>query len=714
MRELKQKQLKRCILSALLLKLQNKRVDIIKKTASFQIQLILAMAFLLSMTLLSLTVFVFSDLNDKALSSQIDKIIMQARYIGAQSKPALLVNNEAKINETLAHLKKDLSIKFAAILQPNKTILGFFSVPEGMPLPDIEISPPLTISDTRILIVEPIIDAEKIIGYIYVTHNPSDLNQQNLSLYFIILTILIISMLIWAYAAKYFQLIMLHPIKRMTKHVNELCQSRDFKKRLTTSTSDDFSILINQFNQMLDAVEEREDELKIHSKHLARLVEVRTEQLYQKAHFDALTGLPNRYLLVDRLQQAISKSARNQLNLALLFLDLDRFKIINDNLGHQNGDQLLKEVATRLSNLGREGDTVARLGGDEFVFLLENLSSPKDAVRMAHRIIQSLKKPFKLQSHTLHLSTSIGISLYPMDGKDDKVLLKNADISMYHAKQQGPGQFSFYDQKMNNSSLERLAIENNLRFAIDNNEFYLVYQPQLNISSNRYHNVEALLRWKNPQIGNVSPGIFVPIAEETGMVNPIDLWVISEACRQIGIWKQQGFSEITVAINVSAGHLISDELLEHLKKEILLNKIKASQVEIEITEAVFVEHTERTIETLKAIKNMGVKIAIDDFGTGYSSLQYIQNFPTDTLKLDGMFIRDLENNPSSQGIVRSTIILAHSLGLELVSECVENQFQFDFLRQHQCDLLQGFLLSKPLLPAEVPLFCKEKHAVKSS
>ena len=278
---------------------------------------------------------------------------------------------------------------------------------------------------------------------------------------------------------------------------------------------------------------------------------------------------------------------------------------------------------------------------------------------------------------------------------------------MYHAKEKGPGHFSFYNKEMNESSLERLAIESNLRNAFDNNEFYLTYQPQMRLSDDSFKNVEALLRWHNPVLGEISPGVFVPISVETGMVNQIDLWVISEVCRQIKEWNECGLSDITVAINVSAGHLISDTLLEHLKREILINQISAKHIEIEITEAVFVEHTERTIKTLEEIKKLGAKIAIDDFGTGYSSLQYIQDFPADTLKLDGMFIKNLANKKSSQGIVRSTIILAHSLGLEIVSECVEDEFQLQFLRDHHCDLVQGYMLSKPLDPQQILDLCGE-------
>ncbi|WP_444998161.1 EAL domain-containing protein [Aliikangiella sp. IMCC44359] len=634
-----------------------------------------------------------------------EKVTGETKLLAREAIPSVINKNDNTAFDLTARLKDNQSIETAAIFLSNGSLLGYYSPINDAPVPELTSTQSVSSNLNSLIFVQPIKSNTEVVGYFYVKHK-KDLLFQNKDDYFMFILLIFLANLVIAITITgFFQKLLTLPIRRMVRHINAIYKSNNFEKRLKSKRKDEIGRLTEEFNQMLDAVQERENELTMHGKQLQRLVEVRTEQLYQKAHFDSLTGLPNRYLLVDRLHQAISKSFRNKTNLALLFLDLDRFKIINDNLGHQNGDLLLKEVAKRLSKLAREGDTVARLGGDEFVFLLENLSTPKDAARTARRIIDSFKTPFRLQEHILHVSTSIGISIYPDDGSDDKMLLKNADISMYHAKEKGPGQFSFYTQDMNESSLERLAIESNLRSAIDDEEFYLVYQPQMRLKDNKFKNVEALIRWNNKDIGSISPGVFIPIAEETGVINQIDLWVITQVCKQIKSWSEQGLSDITVAVNVSAGHLISDTLLEHLKRQILVNQIKASQIEIEITEAVFVEHTERTVSTLRSIKKLGSQIAIDDFGTGYSSLQYIQNFPADTLKLDGMFIKDLEQNQSSQGIVRSSIILAHSLGLELVTECVENQFQLDFLRQHQCDLVQGFLLAKPMLPHEILVLC---------
>ncbi|TQV71419.1 EAL domain-containing protein [Aliikangiella marina] len=665
------------------------------------------MATIVAITLIMIALFFFFGVNQDLESRLLNQAKTDSKLLAYEFSQSVEDKDVNLANRQAFSLELIPSVKESAIFLANGSLLGFYSRIPGAPIPEVNFQQSEILTDSELILIQPIISQQNTIGYLYVRHDLEKLLAAENKNFIYIGSIFLASLLVAILMAGLFQKVLTYPIRRMVRHINLIYNSNNFEKRLKPIRDDELGRLTLEFNQMLEAVQERENELTMQSKQLQRLVEVRTEQLYQKAHFDSLTGLPNRYLLVDRLHQAISKSSRSKSNLALLFLDLDRFKIINDNLGHQNGDLLLKEVAKRLSNLSRDGDTVARLGGDEFVFLLENLNQPKDAARTANRILESFKTPFQLQDHILHVSTSIGISIYPDNGTDDKILLKNADISMYHAKEKGPGHFSFYSKEMNESSLERLAIESNLRTAVENDEFYLTYQPQMRLKDDSFKNVEALLRWSNPTLGEISPGIFVPISEETGMVNQIDLWVISEVCKQIRLWKEQGLDDITVAINVSAGHLISDTLLEHLKQEIIINKINAKQIEIEITEAVFVEHTERTVKTLEEIKKLGAKIAIDDFGTGYSSLQYIQDFPADTLKLDGMFIRNLANKKSSQGIVRSTIILAHSLGLEIVSECVEDDFQLQFLRDHKCDLVQGYMLSKPLNPQQVLKLCRE-------
>ncbi len=634
--------------------------------------------------------------------------IQQAKLVGNEAIASLKAVNDrgaASVAELFAVIE---SVEYAAIILPNKAILGSYSKVQGLPLPNLDLDTPSIRNERDFIIAEPVRASGQLVGYVYVEHDADLLFNSQDSFAEMLLIVGLAMLLVTYFMAGLFQRFLTAPITKMVEHINHIHQSKEYDNRLVPSEDGEIGRLVRGFNRMLDAAQERESNLEARGKQLQKLVEVRTKQLFQKAHYDSLTGLPNRYLLVDRLHQAISKSARTKSNIAVIYLDLDRFKIVNDTFGHQNGDLLLKEVAKRLKATQRDGDTVARLGGDEFVFLLENISQPKDAARTALRIIDCFSQPFQLQEHNLHVSTSIGISIYPDDGMAHEILLKNADISMYDAKKKGPGNFSFFSEEMNNASLERLAIEANLRKAIQNNEFSLVYQPQKNMHSGEFKNAEALIRWNNPELGFVSPSVFIPIAEETGLINQLDLWVISEVCKQLKKWKDQGLINLTVAINVSAGHLISNSLLEHIKTEIIVNQLKAEQLEIEITEQVFIEQTEKTVENLKAIKELGAKIAIDDFGTGYSSLQYIRDFPADTLKLDGMFISDLEYDKTSQGIVKSTIMLAHSLGLELVAECVEETWQLEFLEENKCDLIQGYIFSKPLKPDEIPAICLEK------
>ncbi len=641
-----------------------------------------------------------------ALEANIEETaIQQAKLVGNEAIPSLKATNDRGASSVAELFAVIESVEYAAIILPNKAILGSYSKVQGLPLPNLDLATPKIRNERYFIIAEPVRAEGALVGYVYVEHDANLLFDSQNSFAEMLIIVGLGMLLVTYFMAGLFQRFLTAPITKMVEHINHIHKSKEYDNRLVPSEDGEIGRLVKGFNRMLDAAQERESNLEARGKQLQKLVEVRTKQLFQKAHYDSLTGLPNRYLLVDRLHQAISKSARTKSNIAVIYLDLDRFKIVNDTFGHQNGDLLLKEVAKRLKATQRDGDTVARLGGDEFVFLLENISQPKDAARTALRIIDCFSQPFQLQEHNLHVSTSIGISIYPDDGMGHEILLKNADISMYDAKKKGPGNFSFFSEEMNNASLERLAIEANLRKAIQNNELSLVYQPQKNMHKGDFRNAEALIRWNNPELGFVSPGVFIPIAEETGLINQLDLWVISEVCKQLKKWKDQGLVNLTVAINVSAGHLISNSLLEHIKTEIIVNQLKAEQLEIEITEQVFIEQTEKTVENLKAIKELGAKIAIDDFGTGYSSLQYIRDFPADTLKLDGMFISDLESDKTSQGIVKSTIMLAHSLGLELVAECVEETWQLEFLKENKCDLIQGYIFSKPLKPDEIPAIC---------
>ncbi len=423
------------------------------------------------------------------------------------------------------------------------------------------------------------------------------------------------------------------------------------------------------------------------------------ERIHFLAHHDALTELPNRFSLEIRLEQALIDARRHSWHVAVLFIDLDRFKVINDTLGHHVGDLLLIEVSRRFRNAVRESDMVARLGGDEFVIVLPDLENTDAAAHVALKIISALLEPIVVDGNQLHTSPSIGISLYPDDGLSVDAIMKNADTAMYHAKALGRNNYQFFAEEMNRAASERLSIEASLRQALGRGELSLHYQPQFSADGRRATGVEALLRWQLPGEGLVMPQRFITIAEETGMIVPIGAWVLREACRQLRSWLDIGLPPLRMALNLSARQLGNADLIHTVREALAEYHIPPQLLELEITESAVMDKPEEAIKVLQALKRMGVTLAIDDFGTGYSSLAYLKLFPIDHLKIDRSFVRDIERDPDDAAIAVSTIALAHSLGVRVVAEGVETQAQFDMLREHGCDEVQGFFFSEPL-PAE--------------
>jgi diguanylate cyclase (GGDEF)-like protein len=418
------------------------------------------------------------------------------------------------------------------------------------------------------------------------------------------------------------------------------------------------------------------------------------------AYHDGLTALPNRSLFNRLLSQAISQAQRNGKQLAVAFIDLDRFKQINDTLGHEAGDQLLKEVANRLRNCLRDSDIVARLGGDEFVVLLTELSEEKYAATAAQKIITAIGKPFVLLGQDFRVTASIGISTYPQDGHDEQTLTKNADIAMYQAKEDGKNNFQFYSEKLNANSLERLTLETSLRRALERSEFQLYYQAKRDIVGGQITGMEALLRWQHPDLGLVAPLQFIPVAEETGLILPIGRWVIRTACLQNIAWQQQGLAHISIAVNLTTRQFFDEHLLRDIASILAATGMEARLLEIEIHEGLLIHNAEKTVAILSALKGMGIRIAIDDFGVGYSSLATLQRFPLDTIKIDRSCIRDLATLEQDRSLTEAIIAMGKSLSLSVVAQGVETQEQADFLRRHACDELQGFYFNKPLSAAQ--------------
>ncbi|WP_435805415.1 EAL domain-containing protein [Shewanella psychromarinicola] len=435
------------------------------------------------------------------------------------------------------------------------------------------------------------------------------------------------------------------------------------------------------------------------------------EDLRVLANFDPLTGLPNRTLFQDRLNQAVTKAHRSNSIVALLFLDLDRFKHINDSMGHHIGDLLLKAVAHRLQNAVRDGDTVARLGGDEFTIILEGVAKTKAATIIAEKVLNAFQSPYLLDDKILTISPSIGISLYPEDAEDTTSLIKYADTAMYHAKSLGRNNFQFYTKQLNQYATRYVELEAGLKNAMQNNELYLVYQPKYDIKTEKIIGLEALMRWESPELGLISPVEFIPLAEETGIINQIGHWAINQACSQLALWHQQGFEHISVAVNLSARQLKVD-IISMIEVALAVSGLPASALELELTESMIMGNPQESVTVLSQLKALGLTIAVDDFGTGYSSLSYLKRFPIDTLKIDQEFVRDITEDPDDAAITSAIITLAHSLELKVVAEGVETQAQLNFLREGGCDQVQGFLLSKPLNAVDcLVLLTKDKAAI---
>jgi diguanylate cyclase (GGDEF)-like protein len=423
------------------------------------------------------------------------------------------------------------------------------------------------------------------------------------------------------------------------------------------------------------------------------------EQLEHQANYDALTGLPNRNLLLDRLRQAVY-SQRQVRSIAVVFIDLDHFKFVNDSLGHNAGDKLLQKMSERLRTAVRDGDTVSRLGGDEFILILNDQHNEEVVFRAMQRIIAKVTEPIVIDGRELYVTCSAGISLHPQDGTDVEALMKNADAAMYRAKESGRNNFQFYTAEMNQLVNERLSLESSLRRALERKELVLHYQPKLDLRSGRIVGVEALVRWQHPEWGMIQPDRFIPLAEETGLINQIGEWVLRTACAQNRAWQDAGLPPVVMSVNLSPRQFRQEALFKAVARTLSETGLRPEHLEMEITESMVMHNTDAAIAILKGLKEIGVHLSVDDFGTGYSSLAYLKTLPIEILKIDRSFVSDI-NGPGgkSDGVLAQAIIsLGHSLKLKVIAEGVEEQAQLDFLKANHCDEAQGFLFSKPVPP----------------
>lgn len=468
---------------------------------------------------------------------------------------------------------------------------------------------------------------------------------------------------------------------------------------------DEEGLALHMIGTALDVTKQVEDE--------RRLMEQKNALAHQ-AHHDALTGLPNRVLFTDRLEQAINKAKRNSEQLAVFFIDLDHFKQINDSLGHEVGDEVLKVFAKRLHECVREEDTLSRMGGDEFMVIMEDLPRLQASSIVAQKIMSVMERPLHLAGKTLYLTSSIGISVYPQDGENSAVLVRNADAAMYKAKSEGRNTYQFYTMEMTELAFERVLMETNLRRAIEQEEFVVYYQPQVDARSDEIVSMEALVRWEHPELGQVRPAKFIPLAVDTGMITQLDAWVMKTAMSQMRQWRDEGLAPGRVALNLSMQHIMKATFIEELDQMLLASGCDSKNVELEITESQLMKDPQASANILRAISDRGISLAIDDFGTGYSSLYYLKHLPVDKLKLDLSFVRDLPDDEEDVAVAQAVIALASSLGIRVIAEGVETTRQRDFLVANGCHDLQGYLYKKPMIAEEMTDLLKARSVQKSS
>ena len=661
------------------------------------------------MMMISTSVLIFSSLAYLAnelfsLRHSIrERIAIQAEMVANNANAAILFNDMKVAEEILNSLKADEHVVSAHIYDNNRKILAeykrrntldrhFVSLDVGivdlMPLGQVYVEKPVILTGERL-------------GSVAVYATTSELALRIVRYLTIAVAILVLSVIVALLMSTSLTQLVSAPIIHLATVARQVAAEGNYKVRVKTSSNDELGALADDFNTMLDRIDQRDVELETLVKHRTdELIKV-NEKLRHQAYHDPLTGLPNRALFDDRLSQAIVRGIRQDKQFAICYLDLDRFKTINDTLGHDVGDELLKEVSDRLLDCIRKEDAVARLGGDEFTILISNLRHPEDAAICTNAIAQRLKEPVVLAGRKLRLTASLGIAVFPEDGKDIVTLKKNADTAMYHAKEQGRDGMAFFSDQLNDKAQQRLLLETELARAIEEEQLVVHYQPQFNTKQRRLVGFEALVRWNHPEKGLISPANFIPFAEESGLVSAIDQWVLQTACSKFASLAKYSNQPLKLAVNIAADDLHKMDLPAIVNEVIQQNGMKPQNLELEITEGSIMKNTDASLKTLQAIKGLGVRLALDDFGTGYSSLRYLKLFPFGAVKIDRSFVRDITSDPEDADIVRVIISMAGHLNLEVIAEGVETLQQLNLLNSMNCHNVQGYYLSKPLAETDI-------------
>lgn len=485
------------------------------------------------------------------------------------------------------------------------------------------------------------------------------------------------------------------PILELRDFADSVATNSDYKSRIKLTSDDEIGDLAEAFDHMLDQIEHRDNHLEKQVRQRTAELEKLADEFRHRAFHDSLTGLPNRALLNERFGSIISHAKRTKTLIGTLLLDLDNFKTINDTLGHDFGDELLKLIAHRIQTVIRGEDIISRIGGDEFVVMVQDISSPEDLEAIADNILTELRKDIVLFDQRIKSSVSIGGALYPRDGTDLLALKRNSDLAMYSAKESGKNQYRLFGKDMTDMSNQRLVVQNDLQSAIENGELEVYYQPKIDTSTNLASGCEALVRWHHPKEGFLNPDEFIPFAEENGLIKPLDHYVIRNVCQQIAQWKELGLITLPVAVNLSGLHFQNEEIIETLETSLTESNISSDMLEIELTEAILIDDPDRALRILKKIRAMSIKVSLDDFGTGYSSLSYLRSLPIDIVKLDKSFINRIAKNRQDLAITQGIVALAKSLNLGVVAEGVESKEQLSLLIDMGCEQIQGYYFSKP-------------------
>lgn len=631
--------------------------------------------------------------------SLLDNTRSQAAMIGENLAAAMMFSDQKAAQEIIAALHATTDIELAAVYdQQNKLFVSYRRDIEGKTqhsIPTLAPQPGHTFSYNRLTLAQPIELQGKPLGTIYIQ---TDLHSVYVWLLWYSLAILVIMAFSLKIANRLllgFQKEITDPILALSKTSEDISERGDYAMRANSEAPDEIGQLATSFNLMLDRIQKRDTDLEAEITQRKR-AEARLDHL---AHYDHVTNLSNRHFFNERLASLVSRALQFNERAVVMFIDLDNFKIVNDTLGHDTGDVLLRIVAERLSATLRFGDVISRIGGDEFAILLENVEKVGQAAIVAEKCLTSLAEPILIDGNELYIGASIGISICPDDAADMHELLKHADTAMYYAKNKGKNTYQLFLPEMKEGAQKRLTLETSLRRALERQEFALYYQPQIDLHTRRIIGVEALIRWIHPELGIVNPDEFIPIAEENGLIVPIGEWVLRTACLQIKAWHELGLKHLTMSVNLSGRQLKEDRLVERIQAIVNETGTDPMSLHLELTESMLMDAGSATIEKLEQICAMGIQLEIDDFGTGYSSMSYLKRYPITTLKVDKSFVRDLPEDTDDAAITSAIIAMAQSLKMHVMAEGVETEEQAEFLQANGCSNAQGYLFSKPA-PAE--------------